>query len=772
MSMAGWPVFKEAKALRDSGKVREASYEPPTLKGKIDDGSRGLSAGLRIKNAIDVENLCSCRDARVRGIICAHSIAVALQIIDPKQARVEREEASPPSSRRPEATTQEKPGVRLEIEGSLRHLEANLHFTYTLSGANNPEAEQKAILQLVTCGFVEERGKPVLKGEESIIKFFATTLPELQKCWEVRVGERFSHVTQDIIKIEPQFTVREREDGWLDFHVHYQAGKEAVFSAGDIAQLLRSGQSHAKLKNGKVAALNTDLATDLEEVLRDCNPRQERGRYVVPAAFRGYLEGSLQRWRGEKFSQETADYPTLGSLEKQLRSYQVTGARWLLHQAQRSGGGLLADEMGLGKTVQTLAMLQQLGGPALVVCPSSLVWNWQREARQFVPSMKVLPLDGSGRSTRFAEIAQHDLIITSYALLRRDIDHYRGLEFSAVILDEAQHIKNPESQNAKAAFRIQAKSRFILTGTPVENSVRDLWSLFEFLHPSYLGNRTDFRERYEVPLNNGDRADVWDRLNRRIRPYLLRRTKSEVIRDLPEKIEQTIEVELTDAQKIAYTELQQAARQQVDSLLEHSSASAVRMQVLTALLRLRQACCDLRLLKPTATAEDASAKVSACLELLAEAMDGGHRVLLFSQFTSMLDLLQQALAEKEIACCRLDGATKQRQAVVERFQENADIPVFLISLKAGGVGLNLTAADTVIHFDPWWNPAVENQATDRAHRIGQKNVVTSIKLIAKDTVEERVLRMQQKKRELFAGIMAEEAALQKMTTEDLRELIG
>ena len=302
--------------------------------------------------------------------------------------------------------------------------------------------------------------------------------------------------------------------------------------------------------------------------------------------------------------------------------------------------------------------------------------------------------------------------------------------------------------------------------------MRDLWSLFEFLLPGYLGNRADFRDRYETPLLNGAGGELWSRLSRRIGPYLLRRRKQDVLADLPDKIEQVLEVELSEAQRATYAKLQDAARAQVDRLNDKGQAGAARMRVLTALLRLRQACCDLRLLGASGEDTAVSAKLAALRELLGESIDGGHRVLVFSQFTTMLDLIESALEADGVSFCRLDGSTKDRGAVVEKFQTDASISVFLISLKAGGVGLNLTAADTVIHFDPWWNPAVEAQATDRAHRIGQKNVVTSIKLIARGTIEERVLQLQQRKRELLAGTVDAEAALASLDEGDLRELIA
>ena len=770
--MGGWQAFKDARALHAAGRVVEASYEPPWLKGRLTEGGRSFLAGLKLRNAIDVENLCSCRDSRVRGIICAHSLAVGLQVIKPvtseqTASRPETTMGSSPLRRQ----TDEEPRVELILEGSLRHLEAEIRFRYTRPDIANRPRETEALARLVECGFTAENAKAVLRGEEAIIHFFSAALPRLRKEWQVKEGERFRHVTRDFVRLEPQFAIREQGDGWLDFHVHYTAGRDAVFSSADVNRLLQTGRGYFRLKDGKVAVVESELASDLAEVLRDCDPRQEGGGYRIPQLQRGYLEESVSVWKGREAAEtgSSVNIPLtgLGTMKEKLRPYQIEGAAWLLERAHRGEGALLADEMGLGKTVQTLALIEALPGTTLVVCPSSLVWNWKSEAAHFLPDLPVLTLDGPDRENRFADVFRHRLVITSYALLRRDIERYKGMTFSAVVLDEAQHIKNPDSQNARAACALHAQSRFILTGTPLENSLRDLWSLFEFLLPRYLGSRRDFKDRYETPLLNGERGAVWNRLARRLRPYLMRRRKQEILSELPDKIEQVLQVELSPEQKSAYTELQLAARAQIDELRQQSSG-AVRMRVLTALLRLRQACCDLRLLGKEGAS---SAKLNALLELVQESIDSGHRALVFSQFTAMLDIIAGALENAGISFCRLDGSTRDRQGVVERFQSDESIPVFLISLKAGGVGLNLTAADTVIHFDPWWNPAVEAQATDRAHRIGQRRVVTSIKLIARDTVEERVLRMQEKKRELLEGTVDAEAALGQLSPEDLGELV-
>ena len=463
----------------------------------------------------------------------------------------------------------------------------------------------------------------------------------------------------------------------------------------------------------------------------------------------------------------------LGPLAERLREYQLVGFEWLTRLAANNLGGILADEMGLGKTVQTLAFLraQQGDGPALVVCPTSLVTNWENEARKFTPELKTLVLEGADRAARFKSIADVDMVITSYALLRRDIDTLREINFSTVVLDEAQHIKNPETQNAQAAFALRAKHRFVLTGTPMENSVRDLWSIMNFALPGYLGNRNDFRERYELPIARGSAPDVQRRLSRRLQPFLLRRRKRDVAKDLPEKIEQVVPCSLTSHQRAAYDALLREIQQGLGSSGKNVNAGAQRMKMLTGLLRLRQVCCDLRLVG--IDKEETSAKLDLLDELLEEAIDGEHRVLVFSQFVSMLHLIRERLEKLEIPFCYLDGSTKQRQEIVDRFQSDSAIPVFLISLKAGGVGLNLSAADTVIHFDPWWNPAVEAQATDRAHRIGQTRVVTAYKLITRDTVEDKILRLQEKKRAAIdAAIDSEEPLMTGLTTEELEELLA
>jgi SNF2 family DNA or RNA helicase len=389
-------------------------------------------------------------------------------------------------------------------------------------------------------------------------------------------------------------------------------------------------------------------------------------------------------------------------------------------------------------------------------------------------NLRVLAVSGPQRRHLFERIPEADVVITSYALLRRDADPYKALNFDTVVLDEAQHIKNRQTQNAQAVKAVRAEHRFVLTGTPLENSVLDLWSIFDFLMPGYLGSAKDFRERYELPITREKSAEAQARLARRVRPFLLRRLKRDVANDLPERIEQISYCELTDDQRAAYQQILEVSRQEVLESVGAQGMQKSRMVVLNALLRLRQICCDLRLLKLEGTdPAKASGKLDLFGELLEEVLDGGHRVLVFSQFVQMLTLLQDRLRTEGIDYCYLDGSTVNRGEVVQRFQSTATIPVFLISLKAGGLGLNLTAADTVIHFDPWWNPAVEAQATDRAHRIGQTKVVTSYKLITRGTVEEKILHLQTRKRDLLKQVLgSEEALAETLTWDEIQDLLA
>ena len=658
-------------------------------------------------------------------------------------------------------------------------------------------AEGAALGRLQRSGFAspDTNGKLQLAGQNAVLNFLAREFPKLQREWSVTLDEQLENRTlKNIERVEPQFQITSSGVQWFDLGVVFKAGDGETFSAADIQRLILSGQNHTRLKNGKMAVIDSSAVEELQEVLLDCAPQQNAAGYRINSQQAGFLEATLRQhadwkvqapalWReraAKQSGEAKLECPPLGDLENVLRPYQKQGVAWLHFLRANDFNGILADEMGLGKTLQTLAFQRfirqtQPGvAPMLIVCPTSLVFNWVAEVKKFTPELKILALHGPERHACFGDIPASDIVVTSYALIRRDAEKYRGLEFDTVVLDEAQHIKNRQTQNAQAVKAVRAKHRLVLTGTPLENSVLDLWSIFDFLMPGYLGTAKDFCERYERPIAKEKNAEAQSRLARRLRPFMLRRLKKEVAADLPAKLEQVSFCELTPDQRGVYQQVIEASRKEVLEAVGAKGIAKSRMVVLTALLRLRQVCCDLRLLKlDNVKPANASGKLDLFGELLEEVIDGGHRVLVFSQFVGMLTLLKERLAAEKIDYCYLDGSTTDRAAVVDRFQTQPTIPVFLISLKAGGVGLNLTGADTVIHFDPWWNPAVEDQATDRAHRIGQTKVVTSYKLITRDTVEEKILLLQNRKRAVIqATINGEEEFAASLNWEEIQELLA
>jgi len=424
-------------------------------------------------------------------------------------------------------------------------------------------------------------------------------------------------------------------------------------------------------------------------------------------------------------------------------------------------GGVLADDMGLGKTMQALAFLLlekhegHLTKPALIVSPTSVLPNWEAELRKFAPDLSVLRLQGPQRRELFGKLPEHDVVLTTYPLLSRDKEFWLEQSLYTVILDESQVIKNPKSRVSETAARLKADVRLALTGTPVENNLDELWSLFRFLNPGLLGDLTTFRRNFRTPIEKHGDAKKQSFLSRRIRPCMLRRTKDQVALDLPPKTRIVEYVELEGPQRDLYETIRLMMDKKVRKAIAEKGLARSHIIVLDALLKLRQACCDPRLVKlaPVRRVKK-SAKLIRLLEMLPELIAEGRRILLFSQFTSMLDLIRPELDKLGIGHVEITGATKDRETPVRRFQ-SGEIPLFLISLKAGGTGLNLTAADTVIHYDPWWNPAAENQATDRAHRIGQDKPVFVHRLIVKNSVEEAIERLKEKKEKLAAGLFNE-----------------
>jgi superfamily II DNA or RNA helicase len=448
----------------------------------------------------------------------------------------------------------------------------------------------------------------------------------------------------------------------------------------------------------------------------------------------------------------------------ELRPYQQRGVDWLAFCRDAGLGCVLADDMGLGKTIQALAAIR---GKTLVVSPTSVLFNWLAETQKFRPDLRVSTYRGARRTLELGA----DVVLTSYPLLRNDTDVLSGVPWDTVILDESQTIKNPDSQVARAAYKLKAKWKVTLSGTPIENRLDELWSQLHFTNPGLLGGRTDFQERWGEPISLGDRAAA-ARLRERIRPFVLRRMKSEVARDLPPRTDAIMYVELDEAERLTYDAIRAATQREIVAMLQ---AGGGVMAALEALLRLRQAACHTALL-PTALrggpAPQQSSKLERLLEALGDAVADGHRALVFSQWTSLLDLIEPHLTAAGIGYTRLDGSTVDRAGVVATFQADGGPPVMLLSLKAGGTGLNLTAADHVFLVDPWWNPAVEDQAADRAHRIGQDKSVMVYRMVARDTVEERILELQDRKRALADAALADAGGAAAITRDDLLALLA
>jgi SNF2 family DNA or RNA helicase len=484
------------------------------------------------------------------------------------------------------------------------------------------------------------------------------------------------------------------------------------------------------------------------------------------------LDEEGQSWlaRVARLREQSFDVPP--TLSAELRSYQLDGFRWLCRLSELGLGACLADDMGLGKTVQILALLLRRAeqGAALVVAPTSVCSNWAREAARFAPSLEVLEYTGEGRDALLESIRKDGrgkLLIASYALMQQDQAKLTELTYGTAVLDEAQFIKNSQSLRAQAAFRIQAAQRIAATGTPVENHAADLWSIFHFLNPGLLGDFADFNRRFVKPIERDGGTSPEQQLKQLVQPYVLRRLKRDVLKELPPLTELSHEVELSRDESLRYALL----RKQIhEKLFTSWGKRENKIEILAEITRLRRFCCHPRLVFPDAELE--SAKVLAFLQLVDELRENGHRALVFSQFVDFLQLVREQLDERRVSYEYLDGSTPQgeRQKRVDAFQ-NGRADLFLISLKAGGFGLNLTAADYVIHLDPWWNPAVESQATDRAHRIGQERRVTVYRLISKHTIEEQIVMLHEKKRNLARNLLDGGALAEKLSVDELVKLI-
>ncbi|HEY9688169.1 MAG TPA: SNF2-related protein [Coleofasciculaceae cyanobacterium] len=521
-------------------------------------------------------------------------------------------------------------------------------------------------------------------------------------------------------------------------------------------------------------------------------PADEKDTYIIQT-YRAGLIAELQDqginldmskkfhkfWDVISSQQTMEEMPIPANVRAELRPYQKAGFNWLWFLYSYGLNGILADDMGLGKTLQALVVLKHAKDvdgpmPTLIVCPTSVVYNWVNEINKFTPDLSVVNLTGPDRHSQYKKIKDADAIITSYALLRRDIRALKEYAFRYVILDESQNIKNYESQTANASKNLQASHRLALSGTPVENRLMELWSVFDFLMPGFLYDKDDFQYRYVYPIEEKGNRDAERRLKKQIFPFMLRRLKQDVAKDLPPKIEAVSYCELTDEQRQLYLDVLEKTREEVFAHVAEKGIGGSTNSIFAALLRLRQICCHPKLMgEELSGGLNESGKFDALKDMIEEVVSEGHRILLFSQFVEMLKIIRTWLEKKGIKYEYLTGESRDRHVMVDRFNNDDSIPIFLMSLKAGGTGLNLTGADYVIHYDPWWNPAAEDQASDRAHRIGQKKTVFVYKLITKGTVEEKILKLQDRKRDLVDSIIAADRSVGKMLSfEDLKEILS
>lgn len=628
-------------------------------------------------------------------------------------------------------------------------------------------------------------------NENQLYDFINEGLYELEKLGEVYVSDRIKSIK---VRPSPKVTAGVSLGGdLLTFSM-----QSSDLTGAQLAEILAKYDRRKKffrLTDGTFIKINAESFESIVNISKTLHLTEEQlssGTVVIPKFRALYLDAELKdsadvtASRSREFralirnmkTVEDNDFEVPPALKPTLRNYQRYGFRWLKTLRNNGFGGILADEMGLGKTLQIIAFLLSEAEEgrkerALIVCPASLVFNWKNEFERFAPSLKTVIVAGtlSERTALIGASEPGDILITSYDLLKRDIDSYENIRFGYQIVDEAQYIKNNATRSSRTVKSIRADFRVALTGTPIENRLSELWSIFDYLMPGFLHSYPQFREEFEIPIVQFRSREDMKRLQKMIGPFILRRLKSEVLKDLPEKLEEPLATCLAGEQLSLYNASVSRLREEIRS---RSSAELSRgkLQILAELTRLRQLCCDPSLLYENYSG--GSAKVELCMEVVRRALDGGHRILLFSQFTSMLDILQARLAKEHIPYYSLVGSTpkEKRIRMADAFNDG-EVPVFCISLKAGGTGLNLTAADLVIHFDPWWNVAVQNQATDRAHRIGQKHAVTVYKLIAKGTIEENILKLQETKQELAEQLLGgDEFGSPSFTREELLALLG
>ena len=658
----------------------------------------------------------------------------------------------------------------------------------------NTRHEQEAYNMLLACKFVPMQTNNLALEKENAIDFYNYYIKQAGDSWkfEEKDDMNFFKLMENPFKLCAEIKFSEEVQDSFEIHIFGKAGDE-IINFDDIYETIQNGEKYARIRS---LGFVEYPAQNVYAMMRAFNSfdvyRTPDNRFTVKT----YRAGLINELKNldielilsedfEKFWEQMSTFSTTEDLKlpkginAEFREYQTKGFGWLWFMYKYGLNGILADDMGLGKTLQALTAVQKAkeedgAMPTLVICPTTVVFNWESEIQKFAPTLSCLKLSGVERKQLFKHIEKYDVVITSYALIRRDIDKLKEINFRYIILDESQNIKNAMSQTAQAVKKLQSQHKLALSGTPIENKLEELWSVFDFLMPGFLFSVADFNYRYVNPIMERQDKTVERRLKLQIYPFILRRMKRDVAKDLPDKVENIAYCELTDEQKDFYLQVLDSTKEELFKSIEQNGLEKSRLSIFSALLRLRQICCHPRLYdKDNVKNIISSGKFEKLKSMLEEIVSEGHRVLLFSQFVDMLDIVKAWLEREGISYEYLTGKTKDRQTAVERFNSTPSIPIFLISLKAGGTGLNLTGADYVIHYDPWWNPAVEDQATDRAYRIGQTKKVFVYRLITKNTVEEKIQKLKTVKRNLVDSVISVDRNITKsLTMEDIKEIFS
>lgn len=692
-----------------------------------------------------------------------------------------------------------KYGIKAELRFRYGNYEFN-SFANASTGSyiivRQRESEDAIISEILKLGFVPYKNYYLLKDEDLIYEFLVGKVSDLEGVAHLYYSEDFKKLG---IRTPGNFSASVRINKGINLlELDFSFEDVPKDEIKDLIHAYQVKKKYYRLKNGSFINLEEGNIEKLSKILASLNVGSkniEENKLYLEKANAVYLEKvfeekKLQLNKDRDFAHLTekilnpsvTDYKVPDEIQADLRPYQVTGYKWLRTLAEHGLGGILADDMGLGKTLQSIVFIASIilesknadkKPHCLVICPTSLTYNWLDELENFAPFIKAVVVSGNPQERKdiIEKYEKYDVLITSYPLIRRDISIYENIDFNTIFIDEAQFIKNDSSLNAKSVKRLQAKHRFALTGTPIENSLSELWSIFDFIMPGYLHSHARFVEVYEKPILKEDK-EALEELHQLIAPFILRRMKKDVLTELPDKYESKVLTELSEEQKKVYVSYLENIRSEIKTELSEGGLEKSRMKILAALTRLRQICCH-----PSTFLENyqgGSGKLDLLMELITEAIANEHHILVFSQFTSMLRIIEEELKDMNIQYFYLEGSTptEERNESVKRFNQGEG-QVFLISLKAGGTGLNLVGADTVIHYDPWWNPAVEEQATDRVYRIGQQNKVHVLKLITKGTIEEKIYKLQRKKKELSDSIItSKEVFINTLTREELEELFG